>query len=464
MEQPNIVLIVADDVCHHDLPVYGGTNVKTPAIDRLASEGTVFSSAYLALSMCMPCRTELYTGLYPVRNGCCWNHSAARPGTRSAVHHLRELGYRVGLAGKQHVSPADSFPFESVPGLTSDCCAVHTEFDPAGIRAFMEQDARRPFCLVVGLVEAHVPWTMGDLSHFDPDTLALPPYLADTPETRRDFAKYLAEIEVLDNRLGATLQSIEDCGCAETTLVIFTSEQGYQFPGGKWTNWDAGIHTGFVVRWPGHVPAGRRTDALIQYADVLPTLIEACGGDPSDADMDGTSFLRVLVGQSDVHRRYAYAMHNNIPEGPPYPIRAITDGSYHYIRNLRHEALYIEQHVMGPPKWHDYWSSWLARATFDAHTERCVRRYMRRSREELYDVSQDPFEINNLAGDPHHDSVRRKLRSELDLWMAAQGDPGASIDTEAQWKAAKAGRHFEPQSPHVDDNAEDTRGLSTHTA
>jgi uncharacterized sulfatase len=442
VKRPNILLIVADDVTYNDLPLYGGPNVCTPYIDALAGEGVVFTNAYLSLAMCNPCRTELYTGLYPARSGACWNHSAARPGTRSLVHHLGDLGYRVGLAGKKHVDPAESFPFEDVPGLTSDCCARVTAFDPAGMRAFMSRDAREPFCLVVGLVEAHAPWTMGDPAHFDPEALELPPYMADTPETRRDYAKYLAEVEVLDERVGGTLQALEASGRAGDTLVVFSSEQGSQFPGCKWTNWNTGVHTGFVVRWPGTIEAGRRTDAVVQFADVLPTLIDAAGGDPEAADLDGSSFLAVLRGETDRHRDYAYAMHNNIPEGPPYPIRAVTDGTYHYIRNLTPEALYIEKHLMGQNQWHDYWPSWLFHATFDAHAEQCVRRYMRRPPEQLYRADDDPFEMTNLAGDPAHADAKRRLSAELDRWMAAQGDPGAALDTEAQWKASKEGRHF----------------------
>ena len=444
MPQPNIVVIIADDVTYNDLPIYGGPNVNTPGIDAMAAQGTVFTNAYLSMAMCNPCRTELYTGQYPARNGSCWNHSRARPGTRSIVHHMRGLGYRVGLAGKKHVGPPDSFPFDDVPGLTSGCCEEVTEFDSAGMRAFIERDPSQPFCLVVGLVEAHCPWTMGDPSRFNPDALQLPPYMADTPETRRDYAKYLAEVEVLDERVNGTLEAVESSGCAEDTLVIFTSEQGSQFPGCKWTNWNTGIHTGFVVRWPGRVPAGRQADALIQYADVVPTLIDAAGGDPRCMDLDGSSFLSVLRGETDRHREYAYCLHNNIPEGPPYPIRAVTDGTYHYIRNLKPESLYIEKHLMGPSKWHDYWSSWLFCSTFDERTERCIQRYMRRPPEQLYLIPDDPFEMTNLAEDPVHAEAKQRLSNELDRWIQSQGDPGAQLDTEAQWQASKEGRHFEP--------------------
>ena len=108
--------------------------------------------------------------------------------------------------------------------------------------------------------------------------------------------------------------------------MLFTSEQGSQFPGNKWTNWDTGVHTALIARWPGKVAAGERTDAIVHYADVLPTLLELAGGDSTNHDYDGTSFLPVLLGEKQSHRQFAYGTHNNVPEGPPYPVRTVTDG------------------------------------------------------------------------------------------------------------------------------------------
>ena len=442
MDRPNFLLIIADDATYLDLSVYGGRNVATPNIERLASQGVVFNNAFLAMAMCNPCRTELYTGLYPACNGSCWNHSAARKGTRSIVHYLRDLGYRVGIAGKTHVGPPASFPFEKVPGMVGNCCHRNPKSSTRGVRQFIARDDRQPFCLVVGLIHPHCPWTVGDPSRFDLAKLDLPPNLADTKATRRDFAKYLAEIEVLDREVGQILKVLDESGQADNTLVLFTSEQGAQFPGCKWTNYNTGVHTALIARWPGRIRPGRRTDALVQYADILPTLIEAAGGDPQAGDFDGTSFLPVLLGRTERHRRYAYFMHNNIPEGPPYPIRAVTDGTWHYIRNLAPDAIYIEKHMMGQTQWHDYWLSWLFEATFDERTRRLVNRFLHRPPEELYRLDKDPYELTNLAGEPTHADVQKRLSAELDRWMEAQGDPGAALDTPKEWKASRQGRHF----------------------
>lgn len=448
-DRPNVLIIIADDCTWNDLPAYGGKNAKTPNLDALARESLVFDHAYLSEAMCQPCRAELYTGQFPLRNGCAWNHSASLPGTRSLPHHLGALGYRVGLAGKVHVLPKESFPFEAIEGFDPNCVRNPTRaHDLAPAREFIERSADEPFCLVVALVEPHVPWTMGDASQYPPKTIQLPPNIADTPRTREDFGRYLAEITYMDGQVGEILSSLAESGKADDTLVLFTSEQGSQFPGCKWTNWNTGLHTALMARWPGRVPAGKRTGAIVQYADVVPTLLELAGGNPADPGLalDGTSFAAVLRGEKKAHREFAYGIHNNIPEGPAYPIRTITDGRHRLIRNLLPEEIYIEKHLMGTKGDgglnNPYWGTWVGTASENPATYALVKRYTRRPAEELYLTAEDPYELVNLAGDPAHAAARDRLSAELDRWMTAQGDPGIPQDTPEAHRAAKRGEHL----------------------
>ncbi len=439
-KQPNFLIIIADDVTYSDIGCYGGANVKTPNIDGFAEESMRFKYAYVAMSMCCPCRHELYTGLYPMRNGSTWNHSWARPGTKSICHHLGNLGYRVGLTGKRHVRPATSFPFVKVPGFEVGCCSRTAKYDCSGIKRFMTAKAGEPFCLAIGLVLAHSPWTVGDPGRFDLEKLKLPPTFADTSQVREDYAKYLAEVAALDEQIGNILKALDETGQADNTLVLFTSEQGAQWPGAKWTNWEQGLHTAFMVRWPGKVKRGAETDALVQYADVVPTFIEAAGGDPIRKDLDGTSFLDVLLGNKTEHRRYVYGMHNNVPEGPPYPIRTIRTKQFRYIWNLTPDARYIENHMEQPKRWGNYWESWKKAAATDPHAKATFQRFRKRPAEELYRSNEDIYEINNLAGESRYASVKAELRTELERWMKTQNDPGASLDTpEALAANRKAG-------------------------
>lgn len=444
---PNFLVIIGDDCTYSDLPVHGGSNAKTPNLDRLAADGLTFDRAYLTSAMCQPCRAELYTGQFPMRNGCAWNHSASRPGTRSLPHFLRPLGYRVGLSGKVHVMPDDSYPFEKVAGFEGNCTKNPTQaHDLAGIREFMGRQADSPFCLVVALVDPHVPWVMGDASKYPPAQLKLPSHLADTPKTRQAYAAYLAEITYMDDQIGQILGALDGAGKTENTLVLFTSEQGAQFPGAKWTCWDVGLHTSLIARWPGQVAAGKRTDAIVHYADLAPTLLEVAGGDAKEESFDGMSFAAVLRGEKASHRSFAYGAHNNVPEGPPYPVRTVTDGEWRYIRNLSPNELYIERHLMGQvggaTVHSPYWPSWLETTADNEANHRLVKRYMSRPAEELYHTAVDRSELNNLINISEHAAIQAKLSKELDRWLTDQGDPGDPQDTRKAHRAARAGEHL----------------------
>ena len=444
-EKPNFLIIIGDDCTYNDLPLYGGENAKTPHLDAMASRGLTFNQAYLAEAMCQPCRAELYTGQYPLSNGSAWNHSSSRPETRSLPHYLRPLGYKVGLAGKVHVKPASAFPFDKVEGYDPSCVRNPTEaHDNGPIKEYMSGDD--PFCLVVALVEPHVPWVMGDASQYPPKRLKLPPNLADTPVTRDHFSNYLAEITYMDDQVGEILEALEATGKKDNTLVLFTSEQGSQFPGSKWTNWNTGLHTALIAEWPGNVPTGKRTDALVQYADIAPSLIALAGGE-IESHIDGSSFAEVLHGNADEHRDFAYGLHNNLPEGPRYPIRSVTDGRFRYIRNLLPNELYIEKHLMGGGKLNNpYWATWMGDDPMkkpDSYQN--IKRYMLRPREQLYRTAEDPYEMENLSKDGGYGEVKASLSAALDAWMESEGDPGAAVDTVEALKAARQMEHLHGQ-------------------
>ncbi|MEM9281160.1 MAG: sulfatase [Verrucomicrobiota bacterium] len=439
---PNFLIIIGDDCTYNDLPLYGGQNAKTPHIDAMASRGLTFNQAYLATAMCQPCRAELYSGQYPMSNGCAWNHSASRPETRSLPHYLQPLGYRVGITGKVHVKPTANFPFDEVEGFEKSCVRDPTQpADHSGILDYMKGDD--PFCLVIGLVEPHIPWVMGDDSQYPVDEIKLPPNLADTPVTREHFADYLAEITYMDSQIGDILDTLSRSGKEDETLVIFTSEQGSQFPGCKWTNWNTGVHTAFIAVWPEVVEAGSRSDALIQYADVAPTLVDLAGGEV-EPQVDGISFAAVLKGQSNRHRDFAYGIHNNLPEGPRYPIRSVTDGKFRYIQNLMPQRLYIEKHLMGGGRLNNpYWATWMGDDPMkQPGSYRQIERYMRRPAEQLYHTLEDSYEMQNLAEDGGYAEVKATLKAALETWMKEEGDPGAKVDTIDALSAARKGNHL----------------------
>jgi uncharacterized sulfatase len=140
-----------------------------------------------------------------------------------------------------------------------------------------------------------------------------------------------------------------------------------------------------------------------------------------------------------------YGTHNNVPEGPPYPVRTISDGTYRYVRNLRPENLYIEKHLMGiqgdGSLNNKYWQTWIWDSWNTPRTYELVQRYMQRPPEALYRTASDPYEMDNLAGTEGTEAILKSLSDELNRWLVSQGDPGADQDTHETHRAAKRGNH-----------------------
>ena len=271
VDKPNILFIIADDCTFRDIGCYGG-QAHTPNIDQLAKEGMRFTRCFQAAPMCSPTRHNIYTGLYPVKSGAYPNHTFVKDGTKSVVHYLRPLGYRVALSGKTHIAPRDIFPFEySTKKKNPDLDVIDKLFADT-------KKTGKPFCLFACSNEPHSPWNKGDASQYDPAKLKLPPYFVDTEETRSNMTKYLAEITYYDWQVGQCLKLLGKHGLRKNTLVIVVSEQGSSFPFGKWTCYDTGLQSALIASWPGRIKPGTVSNAMIEYVDLLPTFVEVPRG------------------------------------------------------------------------------------------------------------------------------------------------------------------------------------------
>ena len=200
-------------------------------------------------------------------------------------------------------------------------------------------------------------------------------------------------------------------------------------PFGKWTCYRYGQHSAFLARYPRKIKAGSRSDALVQYEDILPTLIDFAGGEPIDT-LDGRSVLPILYGKKKADtRKWAYGIHNNVPEGPPYPIRCIQDKRYRLIMNLTPEVPYSEKHMMVPNP-DDMWGSWMVTAQTDQRASWLIDRFVHRPALELYDHETDPWELNNLAEQPAYATRVAEMKEALLEWMERMGDKGVKMETE----------------------------------
>jgi uncharacterized sulfatase len=230
----------------------------------------------------------------------------------------------------------------------------------------------------------------------------------------------------------------------DNTLFIYTSEQGSGFPFAKWTCYDAGLRVAFVARWPEIIKPGSVTHAMIQYVDVVPTLIEAAGGDPPKG-LDGRSFLKVLIGEKDEHRDVVYGVHTTrgIINGTYcYPIRSIRTRTHKLILNLNHEATFTC--IITRENSDDYgrmWISWLKKAEIDPEAKRRVKFFQHRPPLEFYNLIEDPWELHNLALSSVSNSENcliTELKQKLEYWMKEQGDFGIETEMKA----------FERQAQH----------------
>jgi arylsulfatase A-like enzyme len=416
---PDIVIFLTDDLGRPDCSPYGARDIRTPNMERLARAGLTFDRAYVASPSCAPSRAALLTGLMPARNGAEPNHAKPRAELRKWPAFLQALGYEVVAFGKvSHYQHTRDYGFDHF---------AHDKFhEHAGIAAAVEflknrpRKGAKPLCLFVGSNWPHVPWP--EKSDYDGARLALPAGTVDTPSTRTWRSRYAAAVSRADDDLGAVMEAAHAHLPAET-VFIFSSDHGAQWPFGKWNLYESGVAVPLVVVWPGVVKAGTRTDAMVQWTDFLPTCVAIAGGEPPSA-LDGRSFLSVLRGASNAHRERLFTTHSADGNMNVFPMRAVRDGRWKYIRNLYPEFAY-HTHIdadRGRLEQRDFFASWRKAAATDTNAARIVRRYHERPAEELYDLAADPHEQRNLADRPEHAGRLAVLRAALDDWMRDQGD------------------------------------------
>lgn len=437
-KRPDILLFIADDMTSRDCEPYGNPDVKTPNLSKLAQEGVCFDNMYNASAMCCPTRQSLYTGIYPVKNGAWPNHSKVYDNITSIAHHFKNIGYRVALIGKQHYAPAASFPFEYLGGRNSDN-GEGQDINLNDAETYINKDKSRPYLLIVATNQPHGPWTRGNPAQYHADKLTIAPYMVDTKETRQELTKYYAEITYADSLVGFCMNMVDRYNNKENTLFMFTSEQGASLPFGKWTCYNMGLKAAFIARWPKVIKPETRTNILSQYIDVVPTLYEAAGGDPESLrgnkeqtmKLDGNSFLSAFRGDQIEIRKHVYGIHTTrgIQSGSEsYPVRSIQDHQYKLIWNPEFtETFYCAASKPG----NKLYEGWLSASKDNPKGYEHAKLYRNRPEYELYNMTNDPYELSNLVNDKSLQAVRTTLAAELKKWMDEQGDQGIATEMKA---------------------------------
>ncbi|TWT36177.1 Choline-sulfatase [Posidoniimonas corsicana] len=418
-QRPNIVVFITDDQSQLDCSAYGATDVRTPNMQRLAQSGMTFDRAFVASPSCAPSRAALLTGLMPARNGAEPNHSRPRPDIKKWPAYFQELGYEVVAFGKvAHYKQAELYGFDQHAAgqwLAKGNMKAAKEY-------FNAYTGEKPVCFLFGTHQPHVPWPKK--TTYQDDSVTLRPTHVDTPTTRRFRAQYYTSVSRADRMLG-TVYDLAREKLGDDTLFVFTSDHGAQWPFGKWNLYEEGVRVPLIVSWPGRVKAGVRTDAMVSWVDLLPTLVELAGGKAPESpeQVDGRSFAGVLRGEADSHRDEIYTTHSGDGNFNVYPMRAVRDGRWKLVLNLHPEFAYAT-HInrAGNVDGAGYWATWLEAAKRDERAASIVSRYRQRPAEELYDLEADPHEQHNLASDPTHANRVKAMRNRVEAWMQSQGD------------------------------------------
>lgn len=317
--KPNIVFILADDLGYADLGCYGAKEIKTPNLDRMASEGVRFTDFYAPAGVCTPTRASLMTGYYPKRVGLHVavlppnTHSGLSPNEITIAELLKEEGYMTGCIGKWHlgllpqVMPnAQGFDYYyGMPGPNhgkSDLFRNDTllkknsevEYDQITLNytreaiSFIRKNKEKPFFLYMGHSAIHTP------------------LFASTEFRRQEGTNglYRDMTEELDWSCGQILKGLNDAGILDNTIVIFTSDNGPSgvaatpLHGGKGSTWEGGFKVPLIVRWPEQIPAGSFCHEMATMMDFLPTLAGITGAQiPNDHKIDGFDILPLLKGK-----------------------------------------------------------------------------------------------------------------------------------------------------------------------
>lgn len=439
-DRPNILLITADDL-GLQLSCYGDSVAHTPHIDRLADESVRFRTAYVSQASCSPSRSSMFTGLYPHGNG---QYGLLNANVGFRVHEnlvdsllpnvLKSQGYRTGIIGKLHVGPEKAFAFDmrKSEGFGSRDVKLQVGF----AREFMEQTGDAPWFLMFNVFDPHVsrrrlpdgrrgpqyfPDSVKGLPEnvLGPDDVdAWPWQQIDTPDQLKKIAGYYNCVHRIDAAIGMLEAVLKETGNREDTVVVFLGDHGPPFTRGKTSCYESGLRVPFIVRWPG-VSEPHVSDRLVSSVDIYPTIMDAAGIN-TPREVHGRSLRDVLKKQSEdvAWRSTLVAEFHYHGSTPFFPRRAITDGRYKLIHNLRTAEATAIVSVDGDRAYSE------AQKLPESHPARVAMERLKNPPEwELYDLQTDLVEFQNRAGELAFADVQSRLQRAIVQWQERTKDP-----------------------------------------
>lgn len=411
------------------LGCYGDALAITPHIDALAKQGVRYMQAHSVIGVCAPSRSSIITGMYPPSIGTLHMRCTAKlpAHIRCFPEYLREAGYYCTNNAKT------DYNFQH----------PKTVWDESSRKAhWKNRPADKPFFAVFNFEVSHesrLPLRGEALAkqiphvnpgeRRDPAKVTVPPYYPDTPEVRRDLANVYDTVTEMDWQVGEKLRELEEAGLADDTIVFYWSDHGVGLPRAKRWLYDSSTHVPLVVRIPekyrvnGQGKPGSTNDEPVSLMDLGPTVLNLVGV-PVPGHMQARAFLGANLKPK---RRYVYGARDRMDERYDM-VRMLSDGRYRYIRNFNPEKPHYQYMNTSEktPTMREL------RRLHDAGKlhEEADRYFKPKPVEELYDTSQDPHEVRNLAGKPEHKARLETMRRELLAWMKEIGDLGLMPETE----------------------------------
>ncbi len=393
---PNFIFYLADDQDLLDYGIYGNPKVHTPAVDALAKEGMRFTNFYTAQAICAPSRSQIFTGMHPLKNGCMANHLPVKPNLKTVIDYMKAEGYEVVLAGKGHVKPNSVFQwskyFKSVD---------HRYLPLDKLENYLE-NVKKPFCVFVTSDFPHGPYPK--ISEYTNEDIHQLPY--DKGNFRKFKTGYYQNIRDDNAQLEQVLELVKANGFVDNSIFIYASDHGIS---GKWGVAEQGLKVPFIVRWPGVVEANSVSETMLNFVDILPTFLDIIGADIPQ-DLDGISFQPTLKGNTDPIHDYIFSLatKQNIQKCKVFPSRAIRGKRFKFIRNYNSIEVVESNYGSNP--------------VINAFIRKGAESFPNVPFEELYDLELDPYQEQNLINNPEYLEQKNRLSSALENWMIAQND------------------------------------------
>jgi N-sulfoglucosamine sulfohydrolase len=415
----NLLLILADDLNADSMGWMGSKLGATPNTDAFARACHRFEQLHVSAPICQPSRAALLTGRVPHRNGAL-GFGPVNGDVPTLPEVLAARGYFTAAINKtQHMTPADKFGWNlSLEGSGKNPKTLRADV----ARAMREAgEKHQPYFINANITDPHRPFHGSQQRAAKPDEaeapvepyadaeIAVPAFLEDRPGVRKEVAQYFSSVRRFDESLREILAALEASGTRGNTVVVFLSDNGMSFPFSKATVYRSGTWAPTLLSWPGMGKPVVNAKDMVSSVDLMPTMLELLSV-PAPAGMDGRSLLPLLQGKQQPGRDHVVTHVNSVNSGRSFPGRCVRSTTRSYIWNSWPDGKtrFAVEAMIGLS-----FRAMEEAAAEDPRVRARVQQYLYRTRQEFYDLEQDPDERRNLIDDPKYQGEIRTLRDLL---------------------------------------------------